>query len=83
MKTYVIEPGYTVDFYPPLTRDEKVGIWTEFLFVPLRARAAESNGELVVKEELTIIGRAIIDASEEAAKSLRLLGFHLIIKKTR
>jgi hypothetical protein len=83
MKTYVIENGYSVDFYPPLTRDQKVELWTKHLFEPIRVRAKESNGELVVKEELTIIGRSIIEASEKAAKDLRSLGYHLQIKKTR
>lgn len=83
MKTYVIESGSEFYFYPPLTREEKVAIFEEFVYQPLRIRAKSSNGELVIREELTIIGRAIIDATDEAAKNLRLLGFHLILKKTR
>ncbi len=83
MKTYVIDTGYSVDFYPPLTRNQKIELWTKHLFEPLRERAKASNGELVVKEELTIIGRSIIEASEQAAKDLRSLGYHLQIKKTR
>lgn len=83
MKTYVIESDSEFYFYPPLTGDEKKAIYEEHVFQPLRSRAASSNGELVIREELKIIGRAIIDASEEAAKNLRLLGFHLILKKTR
>lgn len=83
MKTYVVESESEFYFYPPLSADEKKAIYEEHVFQPLRSRAASSSGELVVREELKIIGRAIVDASEEAARNLRLLGFHLIVKKTR
>lgn len=82
MKTYVIKIGFEVQFYPPLTSDQKKSLYEEYLFQPLRTRAEASNKELVIKEELGIVGSAIIQASEEAARLLRQLGFHLQIKKT-
>jgi hypothetical protein len=83
MKTYVIESSFKFMFYPPLTQDEKKGLYEEFVYHPLRDQANSSNGELVIKEELPLIGRAIIDASEKAAHNLRLLGYYLTIKKIK
>lgn len=81
MKTYVVESGFDVDFYPPLTKEQETDLYDQHLFRPLRDRAKSSNGELVIKEELNMIGRVIIEASEMVAKNLRSLGFHLQIKK--
>lgn len=83
MKTYVVESGFTTDFYPPLNRDQVTSLYEQYLFRPLRARAQESEGELVIKEELNLIGRVIVEASEKSAKALRSLGFHLQVKKGR
>lgn len=81
MKTYIAQLEYQADFYPPLTIEQKITLYNEHLFVPLKAQAEASEGELVIKEELNLIGRAIIDATEKAAKNLRSLGFHLQLKK--
>ena len=83
MKTYVVDPGFPTNFYPPLTKDQMTDLYDQHLFLPLRTRAKESEGELVIKEEINLIGKVIIEASEKSAKTLRALGFHLQIKKCR
>ena len=83
MKTYIAQLEYQADFYPPLTRDQKTALYQENLFVPLKAQAEASEGELIIKEELSLIGRAIISATERAAKTLRSIGFHIQLKKSR
>ena len=82
MKTYIAQLEFQADFYPPLTRDQKTALYIEHLFVPLKAQAEASEGDIVIKEELNLIGRAIIEASDKSAKTLRSLGFHLQLKKS-
>lgn len=77
MKRYVIELGFETNFYPPLDRTQKIELWTKYLYVPLRSVVAKSEGNLRIEEELTIIGKAIIEASEDSAKTLRKSGFKL------
>jgi len=83
MKTYVVESGFPTNFYPPLTKDQLADLYDQHLFRPLREKAKESGGELVITEELNLIGRVIVEASEKAAKTLRSLGFRLQIKKSQ
>lgn len=83
MKTYVIKPGFTPNFYPPLTKDQLIDFYDQHLFRPLRQRAQESKGVLKVKEELNLVGSVIAEASEEEAKALRQLGYQLLHKKTK
>ena len=82
MKTYIAQLEFQADFYPPLTRDQKTNLYKENLFLPLKAQAEASEGDIVIKEELNLIGRAIIEASDKSAKTLRSLGFHLQLKKS-
>jgi hypothetical protein len=77
MKRYVIELGFETNFYPPLNREQKIELWTKYLFAPLKETVKKSEGNLRIEEELTIIGKMIIEASEEVAKTLRKSGFKL------
>jgi hypothetical protein len=83
MKTYVVQSGFETNFYPPLTKDQLSALYEENVFRPVRAQAEKLGKELVIKEELNIVGRIIIEASEDAAKILRQLGFKLQLKKAR
>lgn len=83
MKTYVVELGFPTDFYPPLTNNQLVALYEQQIFIPLRARSQELGNDLIIREELNLIGRVIVEASEKAAKTLRELGFRLQIKKGR
>ena len=85
MKTYIVQLGFSTEFYPPLTKDQRVALHKEYLFDPLKKLASISEGQLVVVTELNLIGSAIVEASEEIIKDIRKLGFvaHLnSIKKT-
>ena len=77
MKRYLVQLGYETKIYPPLNRTQQIDLWTKYLFAPVKKFADESNGEVRIEEELTIIGKSIIEASEDAAKTLRKSGFKL------
>ncbi len=83
MKRYAIELGFETNFYPPLNREQKIELWTKYLFVPLREAVKKSEGNLRIEEELTIIGKMIIEASEDVAKTLRKSGFKLTAFQTK
>ena len=84
MKTYVIEFDILpTDFYPTLNQEQTAKLYARHLFQPLKVHAQEWRSELVIKEELDLIGQAIIQASDKVAKKLRQLGFHLQVKKTK
>jgi hypothetical protein len=83
MKTYVVECGFAKDFTPPLTKDQLSDMYSKNFFQPIRDQANELGKELVIKEELNLIGRAIVYASEKAAKTLRQIGFKVLVKKSR
>lgn len=82
MKVYVIKLECEIGFSPPLSLDQKKWVYDRYLFQPLRTRAEVSEGELVIREELDIVGSAIIQASDKVAKTLRQLGFRLQVKKS-
>ena len=82
MNTYIVTSGFEVNFYPPLIKEMLGDLYDQYLFRPLRTQEKLMEGELVVKEELALIGRAIVQASEKSAKTLRALGFNLQIKKS-
>ena len=82
MKTYVIRnEAPMVNMYPPLNRQQKIATYEQYFFVPLRERVKLSNNELIIKDELNLIGSAIIEATDKVVKDLRLMGFHLQVKK--
>src|SRR5271154_1832622 len=81
MKTYIAQLEFPTDFYPPLTKEQTIDLYDQHLFRPLRDHAFTSEGEILIKEELHLIGRAVIEATEKSAKTLRNLGFHLQLKK--
>jgi len=81
MNTYIVTSGFEVNFYPPLTKDQLGDLYEQHLFHPLRVQEKSMVGELVIKEELAVIGKVIVQASEKSAKTLRALGFNLQIKK--
>lgn len=83
MKTYVVQSGFETNFYPPLTKEQLSSLYEENVFTPVRVQAEKLGKELVIKEELDIVGRVIIEASEGAAKTLRQLGLKLQLKKAR
>jgi hypothetical protein len=75
MKTYVVELGFSTDFYPPLTKEQVVELNTQNLFQPLRSMSKNMENELRIIEELNLIGSVIIEASEKTAKAIRGAGF--------
>jgi hypothetical protein len=82
MKTYVITNEAPIaNMYPPLNRQQKSAIYEQYLFAPLREKAKLSNNQLLIKDELDLVGKAIIQASEEIVRELRLTGFRLQVKK--
>jgi hypothetical protein len=80
MKTYVIQLGFEMDFCPPLTAEQHTQLVEEYLFLPIRKLVGQ---ELVIVEELNLIDRVVVKASDTTAKTLRQLGHHLQIKKTK
>jgi len=83
MKKYVVEFGAPISFYPPLTKDQTSDLYEQYVFRPVRDQAKKLGNELFIQEELQLIGKIIIEASEGAAKTLRQLGFHLLLKRAR
>lgn len=83
MKTYVVECSFANDFYPPLTKERLSDMYNKNFFQPIRDQANALGKELIIKEELNLIGRVIVYASEKAAKTLRQIGFKVLVKKSR
>jgi hypothetical protein len=81
MKIYIIKQDFEMTFYPALTKVELYSMYEKYLFEPLRNKAKEIGNELIIKEELPLIGKAVIEASDKVAKALRARGYHLQTKK--
>lgn len=75
MKKFVVSLSYSLDVVPPLHSQQIDQIHQQYLFRPITALSKSNKDDLKVQEELSMIGRVIVQASEKGAGMLRGLGY--------
>jgi len=81
MKKFVVSLSYSLDVVPPLHQQQIAQIHQQYLFRPITALSKTNKDDLQVQEELALIGRVIVQASEKGVEMLRGLGYKVQLQK--